>query len=202
MHLASAAVGRLYTSLREVCPDVPSQAYVESLLRMAGLLHDVGHGPFGHFFDEYYLADYGLTHEVVGGVIIREQLGDLLCRLRRNPRGALCEGEQLDPEKIAWLITRPQPGDAEDRPRWLVFLRSLLSGIYTIDNMDFVLRDAYMAGYSQRVFDLDRLLHYSFYSPRGLTIHDRGVDSLVRFMRRGPNCSGPSISIAPCARLI
>ena len=68
-------------------------------------------------------------------------------------------------------------------PRWLVLLRSLLfSGIYTIDNMDFVLRDAYMSGYSPRAFDLDRLLHYSFFTPQGLTIHDRGADALVRFI--------------------
>ena len=48
--------------------------------------------------------------------------------------------------------------------------------------MDFVLRDAYMSGYSARAFDLDRLLRYSFFSPAGLTIHSRGVDALVRFM--------------------
>jgi hypothetical protein len=39
-----------------------------------------------------------------------------------------------------------------------------------------------MSGYSQRAFDLERLLHYSFFTPRGLTIHDRGVDALLRFM--------------------
>ena len=64
-------------------------------------------------------------------------------------------------------------------------LRSLFSGLYTVDNMDFVLRDAYMSGYSTRAFDLDRLLHYSFFSEQGLTIHSRGLSALVRFMRRG-----------------
>ena len=64
MHLASRAVAALYDSLREVCPDVPSRGYVESLMRLAALLHDVGHGPFGHFFDEHFLADYGLNHEI------------------------------------------------------------------------------------------------------------------------------------------
>src|SRR6187399_2048455 len=47
MHLASRAAAALYDSLAEVCPDVPSRGYVETLLRAAGLLHDVGHGPFG-----------------------------------------------------------------------------------------------------------------------------------------------------------
>src|SRR5438874_3239317 len=105
---------------------------------MAGLLHDVGHGPFGHFFDEYFLKDFGLTHETLGAHIIRDALGDLLRGLRRNPTTHLEPGETLDPSQVAWLIQRPRADDTEPRPQWLVFLRALLSGIYTIDNMDFV----------------------------------------------------------------
>ena len=55
MHMASRAVDALYESLSEVCPDVPSRGYVECTMRLAALLHDVGHGPFGHFFDEHFL---------------------------------------------------------------------------------------------------------------------------------------------------
>jgi uncharacterized protein len=182
MHLASRAVRALYGSLRDVCPDVPSIGYVETLLRMAGLLHDVGHGPFGHFFDEHFLRRFGLTHEILGGRIICDELGPLLRQLRGCPDHRLAPAEELDPDQIAWLITRPREGDQADRPRWLVLLRGLLSGIYTIDNMDFVLRDAYMSGYSQKSFDIDRLLHYSFFSDAGLTIHDRGMNALMRFM--------------------
>ena len=182
MHMASRAIALLYDSLRDVCPDVPSRGYVESLLRMAGLLHDVGHGPFGHFFDEHFLQDFGLTHEILGAAIIRDELGDLIRGLRRNPNSRLADDERLDPDQVAWLIMRPRDDDPMQRPKWLRFLRGLLSGIYTIDNMDFVLRDAYMTGYSQRAFDLDRLLHYSFFSPAGLTIYDRGMDALLRFM--------------------
>ncbi|MCU0960295.1 MAG: HD domain-containing protein [Pirellulaceae bacterium] len=182
MHLASRAMQSLDESLREVCADVPSAAYVETLLRMAGLLHDVGHGPFGHFFDEHFLRSYGLTHETLGARIICDELGPRLRRLRGCPNGRLAADEELDPEQIAWLITRPRAEDVAVRPRWLVLLRSLLSGIYTIDNMDFVLRDAYLSGYSQRAFDLDRLLHYSFFSASGMTIHERGMNALMRFM--------------------
>ena len=182
MHLASRAVARLYDSLKESCPDTPSRGYVESLMRLAGLLHDVGHGPFGHFLDEHLLRHHGLTHETLGSAIITQELGPLLSRVRRNPNSQLESGEELDPRQIAILITRPRAGDAPDAPLWLRLLRSLFSGIYTVDNMDFVLRDAYMSGYNDRAFDLERLLHYSFFTPQGLTIHSRGVAALVRFM--------------------
>ncbi len=182
MHLASRAVAELYDSLTEVCGDVPSRPYVESLMRLAALLHDVGHGPFGHFFDHHFLADYGLTHETLGAHIIRNELGDLLRCVRRNPNGCLQEDEVLDPGEIALLIMRPRDGSQDAAPQWLSFLRSLFSGLYTVDNLDFVLRDAYMSGYSTRAFDLDRLLHYSVFTSRGLTVHERGLAALVRFI--------------------
>src|SRR5262245_62181412 len=45
LHLAGRAVVHLYPSLREACGDLPppSLAYVERLVRIAALLHDVGH---------------------------------------------------------------------------------------------------------------------------------------------------------------
>jgi len=181
MCLASRAAAVLYDSLRESAPEVPSRGYVETLLRMAGLLHDVGHGPFGHFFDEHFLSHYSLTHETLGARIICDELGPLLRRVRRNPQSRLEPGETLDPAHIATLIARPRPNEPA-APRWLALLRSLFSGVYTVDNMDFVLRDAYMTGYSAKAFDLERLLHYSFFTPQGLTIHDRGLSTLVSFL--------------------
>ncbi len=181
MHLASRWVEHLYPSLKSVCSDVPSRGYIETLMRMAGLLHDVGHGPFGHFFDEHFLHQFSLTHESLGAHIIRDQLGDLLSQLRGNPNSRLADGEQLDVEQIAWIIQRPTSSSDDQQPRWMILLRSLLSGIYTIDNMDFVLRDAYMTGYSQCSYDMDRLMRYTFFSNEGLTLHDRGIPALLRF---------------------
>src|SRR5262245_29073147 len=184
MHLASLAIEQWYESLSESCRNVPSRAYVESLVRLAGLLHDVGHGPFGHFFDDHYLDQFGVTHEDLGGAIIQRELGDLLRRVRRNPHGKLGPLEELDPAQLAWLIRRPsrKAGDDAGHPDWLIKLRSLYSGIYTVDNMDFVLRDAYMSGYNVKAFDLFRLLHYSFFTSSGLTIHSRGLRALINFI--------------------
>ena len=186
MHLASRATAALYESLAEVCDEVPSRAYVESLMRIAALLHDVGHGPFGHFFDKHFLADHGLNHELLGGHIINRELAPLIARVRRNPNGRLRDDETLDPAQITFLITRPGSNGSKETsgegPRWLRFLRSLFSGLYTVDNMDFVLRDAYMSGYSTQAFDIDRLLHYTFFTEKGLTIHERGLSALVRFI--------------------
>ncbi len=195
MHMASRTVNLLYDSLVESIQKlglsqsqpVPSRGYVEALARVAALLHDVGHGPFGHFFDRHYLSDYSyngkkINHEIMGGIIIRDQLADLIRRIRKTPNNALLPGEQLNPEQVAWIIKRPSEKEDVQQPQWLIFLRSLFCGLYTVDNMDFVLRDAFMSGINQRSIDIDRLLHYTRFTEKGLTIHEKGLSAVIQFI--------------------
>ncbi len=194
MHTASIAWAQLKTSFRCACQELPSEEQppsdncIEALLRVAGLLHDVGHGPFGHFFDQHFLSRFKdpdgekLTHERLGAVIIKERLASTIRRLRRTPNGVLRDDEAVDPEQVAFLIVRPKEEEHSEHPRWLYLLRTLFSGLYTVDNMDFVLRDAWLSGLSPRAFDRDRLLRYSFFTPRGLAIHSNGLSTLTQFL--------------------
>jgi HD superfamily phosphohydrolase len=184
MHLASRAALHLYPSLRDACgaDNLPSQAYVDSLVRVAALVHDVGHGPYGHFFDDHFLSRFNLTHEDLGQEIILRDLADIIRGLRANPHGQLTPQETLQPEQVAYLIKRPGAANEPDVPSWLRLLRCLFSGVYTVDNMDFVLRDSYMSGHGPQAFDLNRLLHYSFFTPQGLTLHAKGLTALEHFI--------------------
>lgn len=67
-------------------------------------------------------------------------------------------------------------------PRWLQHLRQLFSGIYTVDNLDYVQRDAFMTGFSLDIVDIARLRFYTFFTRDGLTLHQAGVSALSRFL--------------------
>jgi uncharacterized protein len=165
-----------------VFPDAPSAPLIEELLRMAGLLHDVGHGPFGHFFDDNFLVDYDLTHELLGQRIIREELADVLRGLRRSPSGAFNADERIDPEWICYLMGKSYTHPLESHPRWLPFLKPLLSGVFTADNMDYVLRDSYMCGVAVGPIDIERIIYYSFFSEKGLTLDRSGLQAFTMFL--------------------
>ena len=183
MHLAGRFAQQLHPSLKAEFPDAPSSALIEELLRMAGLLHDIGHGPFGHFFDDNFLADFDLTHEKVGQRIIREELGDLIRGLRRSPTGPFEDGERIDPEWICYLMGKSYTEPPTEHPRWLPHLKPLLSGVYTADNMDYVLRDSYVCGVAVvGPMEIERMMYYSFFSDKGLTLERGGIQAFVMFL--------------------
>ncbi|MFH1287657.1 MAG: HD domain-containing protein [bacterium] len=184
MHLGEIFAKSLYPSLKAVIgSECPSQNYIESLLRITGLLHDVGHGPFSHFFDENYLYKFGeITHEDVGQKIITTELGEIIKKIRRSPSGNFLPGEIINPEYAAFLIKKGARTKIKI-PRWLRFLSPLLNGIFTMDNFDYVCRDAYMSGINIGSVNIERVLFYSYYSEKGFTLHRKGLSEVRRFLQ-------------------
>jgi HD superfamily phosphohydrolase len=203
MHEAGLWARSLLPSLRTALPTIapgealPSEGLVVETLRVAGLLHDVGHGPFAHFFDDRVLAAFPapedvrrdggkpLTHEDLSQLIIERELGGVIRALRRAPgatpeRDALRDDETIDPRWVSFLVSKPALTDAS-MPAWVRLLQPLLSGVFTVDNLDYVRRDAFFTGVRVGI-DVERLRRYTFVSERGLTLYEPGVAALEGFL--------------------
>jgi HD superfamily phosphohydrolase len=202
MHEAGLWARSLYPSLRRALQPagepMPSEGLAVETLRMAGLLHDVGHGPFAHFFDDHVLSAFAapadprrpagkrLTHEDLSQRIIEDELGPLIRGLRRAPgadpeRDALADGEAIDPAWVSYLVAKPALADPS-MPQWVRWLQPLLSGVFTVDNLDYVRRDAYLTGVAVGPVDVERLRRYAFVSERGLTLYEPGLPALEMFL--------------------
>lgn len=119
MHVA----GQAAASLKE--KGLIGYSHVEDL-RLAGLLHDVGHGPFSHHFEELTAEKGGKTHEEIGMEIIeRSEIGDLLSSSGYDRH----------------LISRLAAGRSR-----VPFMNEIISGALSADMMDYLLRDAYYTG--------------------------------------------------------
>lgn len=105
----------------------------------AALLHDVGHGPFSHLFEQ--VLPQARRHEAWTSEIVLDPSTDVNRILRRFDASL--------PERVADLVQ----GKHE-----LTFLAKAVSGTFDVDRCDYLLRDAHATGVSYGAFDLDWLL--------------------------------------------
>jgi HD superfamily phosphohydrolase len=130
-HLTRRAIASL-EDLGELGPATPHDCLA---VRMAALLHDIGHYPFSHALEEAGFP----SHEELGAARLSEgELGACLIDIG---------GEDFSRE-VGQLIS-----SASSNP-----LQGLISGSIDLDKVDYLSRDARMCGVPYGTVDVDRLL--------------------------------------------
>jgi hypothetical protein len=111
-------------------------------VKIAALLHDVGHAPFSHLFEPMLQKYVGKTHEDMSThIILNSELSNVL------------EQEGLDPKTVSRLCVG-RFGDAKR-----AYLDQIIRSSVDVDKMDFVLRDSYHTGAGYGGVDIFRLIY-------------------------------------------
>ncbi len=131
----------VYEIIRRIVDDVfddrPKWSEEDRLLALcAGLLHDLGHGPFSHSFEKVFDLDH--EHYTQATILGETEVNAVLRRV-----------EQDFPKKVAEVI-------AKTSDKKIVI--SLISSQIDADRMDYLQRDAYFTGVSYGHFDMERIL--------------------------------------------
>jgi HD superfamily phosphohydrolase len=106
-------------------------------IRIAALLHDIGHGPFSHLFEEVAQRKRKSSHELLGrDLILKTGIGDLISKSGFNKK----------------FITSLAFGDSKFQ-----FMNEIISGALSADIMDYLLRDGYFTGAEHAKIDHKRI---------------------------------------------
>lgn len=111
-------------------------------LRIAALLHDIGHGPFSHVYEDISMKYLGKDHEDLTYWLITEsEIKDIL-----NDYG-------LDVEEVATLAISKKNSEK------MKILDQVISSQYDVDKMDFLVRDSHFTGVQYGLVDIFRIIH-------------------------------------------
>lgn len=120
--------------------------WVLQAIRLAGLLHDVGHAPLSHLFEDFCKEmNIEFNHEKMSQEIIYN---------------ILCVEENKLPDDMARfvcaILSDPLDGKLHDD---LAFLHQIINGPLDCDKFDYIMRDAYHAGTLEYgTIDVDRII--------------------------------------------
>lgn len=118
------------------------------ILRIASLLHDIGHTPYSHALEEYFSRRYGISHEDIGKWVIEED--PYITEVLSN--------YGIDPKEVSAAIQGLHK---------CIAINELLSSDVDVDRLDYLLRDALHTGVAYGLIDKDRIV-------QTLTIDDYG----------------------------
>lgn len=127
----------------------------------AALLHDLGHGPFSHFFESVTQV----SHEVMTRKLILDTHTEV--------HQALAGADENLPAQVASIIAHTHPK---------ALLSQIISSQLDADRMDFLLRDAYETGTSYGTFDLERVLRTLRVQEGKLCVKESGMHSIEDYI--------------------
>ncbi|MFC6754900.1 HD domain-containing protein, partial [Halorubrum tibetense] len=140
-------------------------------VRAAALLHDVGHGPYGHQTEGIIRRRTGKDHDEVEWLLTDADRE--LC--------TVLERHGLDPERVAALVA----GDGG--------VGQLVSGELDVDRMDYLVRDAHHTGVPYGTVDTGRLVNELRLVDDG---RERGADDAALVLAEGNVATAESLLVA------
>lgn len=140
------SIGVMHVTGRVAAQVGLSQDRVE-VLRLAALLHDVGHGPFSHVSEDI-LEKY--PDESKYKRVPKSKIGEVLSwRIIESDSELAKHLSPTDKQNIVGVLSGRAGSSMEQQ---------IVSGPLDADKQDYVLRDSYFCGVKYGVFDIDRLI--------------------------------------------
>ena len=136
--------------------------YLIELIKIAGLVHDIGHGPFSHLFDEWL----NTISEIKDSKLIDHESRSimLLEKIIFNRKIKVCDEEYylhdfIDNDAFHFISELINPKD--DTPKNFIFqiISNSLNGL-DVDKLDYIYRDSFYLGLSN-LYDLSRIISHA-----------------------------------------